>query len=68
MSHTFVVKEIEDRLRKAENDKEALSRDVVRAEGKAKQIELNQDQVSIRIAANFADVTPGGRPTKFASA
>jgi hypothetical protein len=41
MSHTFVVKEIEDRLRKAENDKEALSRDVVRAEGKAKQIESN---------------------------
>ena len=35
-SHTFVVKEIEDRLRKAENDKEALSRDLVRAEGKAK--------------------------------
>ena len=26
--HMFVVKEIEDRLRKAENDKEALSRDV----------------------------------------
>lgn len=41
----FVVKEIEDRLRKAENDKEALSRDVMRAEGKAKQIEMNQDQV-----------------------
>jgi predicted nuclease with TOPRIM domain len=57
-SHTFVVKEIEDRLRKAENDKEALSRDVVRAEGKAKQIEMNQDQVSDISLVHCVDVTP----------
>ena len=45
-SHMFVVKEIEDRLKRAENDKDALSRDVQRAEGKAKQMQSNQDAVS----------------------
>ena len=35
-SHMFVVKEVEDRLRKAENDKDALKRDLGRAEGRAK--------------------------------
>ena len=31
----FEVKQIEDRLRKAENDKDNLSRDIQRAENKA---------------------------------
>lgn len=55
----FVVKEIEDRLRKAENDKEALSRDVMRAEGKAKQIEMNQDQVRCLFLMQVLDVKTG---------
>ena len=41
--HTFVVKEIEDQLRNAENDKAALNREVKRAEGKAKQVALDQE-------------------------
>jgi len=49
----FVVKEVEDRLRKAENDKDALKRDLGRAEGRAKQVEMNQETVSSKTQLNL---------------
>lgn len=46
-SHTFQIKEVEDRLRGAEQDKEHLQRDISRMNEKFSLLEGQQEQVSL---------------------
>lgn len=51
-THMFTVKDTEDRLRRAENEKESLQRDIQRQSTKVEMIEKNQQIVSCHSGYN----------------